>query len=225
MSCGTRAVAVAGTTLVLDAERALYWPEQQALIVADLHLGKGQVLREHGLAMPAGGSSASLARLDGLLARHRSQTLWVLGDLIHGRTRANAAWIEAFVQWRARHPQLAVRLVRGNHDRHVNCANLGIEDVGDAVRLGPLDLVHDHAPNGAGFALSGHLHPGVILRERHAPSVRLPAFWLAQQHLVLPAFGALTGLAPYPAPPGTTIYACAGDALIEVSRARRTRSG
>jgi len=37
---GAGEIAVAGVTLVADLEGALYWPEEQLLVVSDLHLEK-----------------------------------------------------------------------------------------------------------------------------------------------------------------------------------------
>ena len=46
----------AGESLVLLGERALYWPTRQALLIADLHLGKADVFRRAGIALPSGGT-------------------------------------------------------------------------------------------------------------------------------------------------------------------------
>ena len=43
----------AGEPLVLLGARALYWPARQALLLADLHLGKADVFRRAGIALPA----------------------------------------------------------------------------------------------------------------------------------------------------------------------------
>ena len=37
----THEVVLAGAALVLDADGIMYWPREQALVVADLHLEKG----------------------------------------------------------------------------------------------------------------------------------------------------------------------------------------
>jgi metallophosphoesterase superfamily enzyme len=41
-------IAVAGVTLVADCAGALYWPEEGALLIADLHLEKGSSFAARG---------------------------------------------------------------------------------------------------------------------------------------------------------------------------------
>ena len=49
--------------LVADCEGALYWPEERALIVADLHLEKGSSYAARGVLLPPYDTAATLARL------------------------------------------------------------------------------------------------------------------------------------------------------------------
>src|SRR5690606_25988024 len=85
---------VAGEVLQLLADRALYWPARGRLLVADLHLGKGDILRAAGIPVPSGGTGHDLARLDALLRATAARELWVLGDFLHGRRhpRVEASW-------------------------------------------------------------------------------------------------------------------------------------
>ena len=46
----------AGTRLTAYAERALFWPRGRCLLLADLHLGKGEVLRREARPMTWPGS-------------------------------------------------------------------------------------------------------------------------------------------------------------------------
>ena len=41
-------IELAGSTLWLLAEKAVYWPEQQALLIADIHFGKAAAYRRLG---------------------------------------------------------------------------------------------------------------------------------------------------------------------------------
>ena len=107
----------AGVEWGLLPGRALWLPREAALIIADWHLGKGDIFRRAGIAVPSGSTVADFARLDALLARTGARQLVILGDLLHGRVSSDAAWIGEFTAWRERHPQLALRVARGNHDR------------------------------------------------------------------------------------------------------------
>lgn len=46
------ALTLAGETVWLHGDRALFYPEEGALLVADTHFGKGAFLRRRGLAVP-----------------------------------------------------------------------------------------------------------------------------------------------------------------------------
>ena len=61
-----------GESVLLLGARALYRPASQALLIADLHLGKGDAFRRAGIGLPRGGTLHDLERLDALLARYRS---------------------------------------------------------------------------------------------------------------------------------------------------------
>jgi DNA ligase-associated metallophosphoesterase len=215
------AIDVAGERLLLDAARAVYWPARQVMLIADAHFGKAQVFREHGIALPEAGTAADLARLDALIARHRPQQLVVLGDLVHGRTALDADWIAALVRWRARHPSLHCSVVRGNHDRHLDAGSLGFTSMVGSELHPPFVFAHEPHADPRGYVLAGHIHPGIVLRERHAPKARLPVFWFRDGTGVLPAFGRLTGLWPIAPAPGERMIAVAGSSLVGIPAMRQ----
>ncbi|MEN8721125.1 MAG: metallophosphoesterase, partial [Oceanococcaceae bacterium] len=104
--------------LHLLPERAIWWPVAQALLVADVHWGKGAALRRAGVAVPQGSTADDLMRLDALLARYPVRQLIVLGDLVHRVPHdGDLAWVRSVRAWRERHAPLRMRLVLGNHDR------------------------------------------------------------------------------------------------------------
>lgn len=69
----------------------------------------------------------------------------------------------------------------------------------------------------AGIALSGHLHPVIPLAGRAGNRARLPCFCIAEDEIVLPAFGAFTGGAPVQRRPATRCVAIADDQLFLLS--------
>jgi DNA ligase-associated metallophosphoesterase len=211
---------VAGEPVRLDAARAVFWPRRATLLVADVHFGKAQVLREGGVPLPRGSTGADLARLDALLDRHAPRRLLVLGDLVHGRGDPDATWIARVSAWRAAHARLDCVVVRGNHDRHHDPSRLGFEVVDGSLHEGPFVFAHEPAPDPRGYVIAGHLHPGVVLRERHAPRARLPAFWFGTAVGVLPAFGRLTGSMPVRAAAGDRVFAVAADVVLPIAPPR-----
>lgn len=189
-------VGPGGQRLELWPQRAAHDPELKLLLVADAHFGKGHTFRRHGLAVPSASESAMVHRLDALLAATGATELVFLGDLLHGPWSQEPLAMEALWEWRQRHPALDVHLVRGNHDHHAGDppASLGIEVHGGPLQRGPWGLVHEPQIVQGAYALAGHLHPGVRLRERGGLSLRLPCFRMTPDVGVLPAFGAFTGL-------------------------------
>jgi len=109
------AVDLAGTTVWLLPERALWWPEGAMLCLADLHLGKAATFRARGLPVPAGTTQGNLDRLAQLLARHPGvQRLVVLGDFLHAAEANAPALLRALAAWREDHAALELVLGRGN---------------------------------------------------------------------------------------------------------------
>jgi uncharacterized protein len=214
------AVTLAGNTLQLLGQRALWWPARQALLIADLHLGKADTLRRAGILTPRGTTTGDLERLGALIARCRPQTLWVLGDLLHGPLHA-APWLDAWQAFRVAHAGMAVRVIAGNHDRRLDAAQLGVEVQGAPVDLDGLRLCHDGDDHSPLPTISGHCHPTVKL-----PGVprRWPAFLLRERGLVLPAFSAFTGGGPLPQDPTMRLVACVEGELVVVPATLRRRS-
>ena len=189
---------VAGVTLRLLAQRAAYWPEAGLLLVADLHLGKAQSFRRLGVPVPSGTTAAALDRLDHCIAATGARGIVFLGDLVHSaRSRAPATWA-AVAAWRDRHPDLALTLVRGNHDRHagdpppewrIPC----VEEPWRPDPRQPLVLAHHPDPVPGAYVLAGHVHPAVWLGGRAHDRLRLPCFHFGPAVGLLPAFGGFTG--------------------------------
>ena len=101
--------------LWLLPEKAIYVRKENALLIADIHLGKGGHFRNAGIAVPTELAFADLEILDGLLTDPdlNIKKLIVLGDLFHAKK--NIDWI-IFEKWRearssieiAAHPPAAI---------------------------------------------------------------------------------------------------------------------
>jgi len=186
-------LTLADQALQLLPQRALWWPAQQRLLVADVHLGKDQLFRQRGIAVPEGAVHSDLQRLQTLLQAFPTASLTVLGDLVHARPRSNDRWVQQLLDWLQQIGPARVQVVLGNHDRHM-ASLLDQWQIAHHARLDVAGLQLRHAPDELSAAgIAGHLHPGTRLRAA-GQSLRLPVFWQRGEQLVLPAFGRFTGL-------------------------------
>ncbi|RFU44061.1 ligase-associated DNA damage response endonuclease PdeM [Paraburkholderia sp. DHOC27] len=190
----TLTVELDGHPLVLCAERAAFDPVSKLLLVADAHFGKDAVFRSHGIPVPVGSTAGDLARLDALIAAHDPQRLVFLGDVLHGAQSHTPEVMAALHAWRARHREMRITIVEGNHDRHAGLppASLDYEAATEPWRVGPWALCHYPQRVADAYALAGHEHPVYRLATR-IESVRLPCFRFNERAGVLPAFGSFTG--------------------------------
>ncbi len=211
------AVAVAGETLMLLPEKAVYWQARQMLIIADIHFGKAASFRAQGIPVPRGTTTENLAGLDDLIERHGACHVMFLGDFLHARAAHASSTQGAMLAWRQRHPQLALMLVRGNHDLHAGdpAAALGIELVDEPHQVGPFAFCHHPDLDSPGYALAGHVHPVYVLATRF-DALRLPCFVVGQERMILPSFGSFTGGHAVKPEPGDNIYVTSGDAVHSV---------
>lgn len=196
-----------GHLLQLLPQGALYWEDQQALLLSDCHLGREYSLQRSGLALPGGPSFSCLNRIEQLLSRFKPQQLIVLGDLVHARCSLAPELVTALSDCRRRWRNIDWWLVAGNHDRGSTetLAALGWQ-VQQQRRLENVLLCHEPPDGEANVDLPtfcGHIHPGVRLpRER----VRLPCFAVSKHRLLFPAFGDLTGTFPLVPEAGERIF-------------------
>lgn len=209
------AVDWAGERVHLLPERALWWPAQRVLFVADLHLGKAASYRALGQPVPDGTTAQNLARLDALIAMHAPGHLVFLGDFLHAREARTTSLLQALAEWRARHATLAMTLVRGNHDDRAGDPppELHIDVVDEPHLLGPFAACHHPQTHPTHFVLAGHEHPVCHLHGRGRDRLRLPCFVQDAGRAVLPAFGEFTGGWAVPPAPGRRFHAV-GDGAV-----------
>lgn len=208
--------SLAGEAVHLLAERALYWSREATLFVADVHLGKAAAFRAGGVPLPRGGTQADLARLSNLIVATGAQRLVILGDFLHAAAGRVAALDAAFLVWRAAHAPLALTLVRGNHDDKAGDPPEAwrVDVVAEPHLLAPFLACHLPLTPPTGYALCGHIHPGVRLSGAGDESARVPCFVLGRKRAILPAFGGFTGLALLQPAAGEQFVAIAGKRLF-----------
>lgn len=207
---------VAGERVALLPERALFWPGEGALVIADPHFGKAAAFRALGVPVPEETTRDNLARLDAALARTSARRLIVLGDFLHSKRGRSAEVLDALARWRAAHAALPILLVRGNHDDRAGDPpdEWGIECREEPVECLPFVWRHEPAASESGYVLAGHVHPAVHLRGAGGLSATLPCFYFGREYGLLPAFGNFTGTATVRPQPGEQVYALADGAVL-----------
>ena len=188
-------VNLAGEELWLLPEKALYWPAQETLMVADAHFGKAAAYRSLGQPVPHGTTASNIAVLDKLLASLPCRLLIFLGDFLHGPGSHAPGTLKALADWREKHQQLAITLIRGNHDKRAGDPppTMNIRVVPEPLLLGPFAVQHGPTAHASRHVLAGHVHPVYHLAGRGRQRLRLPCFRLGSDTCLLPAFGAFTG--------------------------------
>ena len=172
------------------APAALYWPARNALLVADLHLEKASFYARQGQMLPPYDSRATLKELADLVSATGATTVFCLGDNYHdggGEARLEPEAARRLVEMTAR---LDWIWITGNHDRDVAGTWGGL--VVDEWTGEGLALRHEASAGSQLPEISGHYHPKirVPVRGRH---VSRRCFVKGRHHLIMPAFGALTG--------------------------------
>ena len=216
MTPDAAAFEFAGTELLAMSGGALWWPDERALVVADLHLEKATSLARHGAFLPPYDSGATLARLAALIAGLQPRRVLCLGDSFHDAEGAG--------RLAADHVRAVADLARGrdwwwimgNHDP-APPSNLAGQPAIEAA-LGSLVFRHEAATyesgpcdgtaSGRAGEISGHFHPKASIV---AFGRRLSCRCFAQRagRLILPAFGTYTG--------GLDVFAPALAALLAPS--------
>ncbi len=197
-------------------ERGLWWPEGGVLAVADLHWGKTESFRQHGIPLPSGVLEDDLARLSRALRTTGARRLLLVGDLVHARQGLTEEVLQRTTRWREGH-DVEMVLIRGNHERHVKSLPPGWRMALQEEHLdeGPFRFAHHPEPMRGRYVWAGHLHPTVRLVSG-ADRLRLPCFHVGREVGVLPAFSAFTGGMDVARRPGERVYAIAEDTVVEV---------
>jgi len=120
----------------------MYWEEQKALIVSDLHLGKTGHFRKEGIAVPQSVYKDDLHRLFHLIQYYKPEQLIIAGDMFHSRMNKE---VDLFTRWRNDVASLHIQLVKGNHDilldGHYHAAGITLSH--QFLHIGGFCFVHD----------------------------------------------------------------------------------
>jgi DNA ligase-associated metallophosphoesterase len=170
------AFTFAGTGFVALGNGALFCPEAEALITADLHLGKSErMARRGGALLPPFETRDTLHRLGAAIRDTAAKAVFLLGDVFDDNAARDALTAEDSALWHSITSAQPCTILSGNHDPTAETEAM----------IGPITLRHIA---GKGPDISGHFHPKARLK-----TITRPAFLIGQDHLILPAFGTFTG--------------------------------
>ena len=188
-----------GEPFRLTRGNALFWPREQALLLADLHLEKASFFAGHGQMLPPYDSRETLERVALAIRETGARRVYTLGDNFHdghgpSRLEGHAAGtldaLTRAVDW---------VWITGNHDQGGDAgtdSRLGGTTL-EELAVGAMVLRHQALTGEKRAEISGHFHPRVQLRIRDR-AIRRPCAVIGTGgdgagRMILPAFGALTG--------------------------------
>lgn len=201
---------------ILGAEKEMFWPEKNTLIISDLHLGKGSHFSRNGAQIPVLSGQNNYWRISKILDSYEVKRVLILGDLFH--SVYNKEW-ENFIDFLKNYSQINWVLIKGNHDilapNEWKRAELEVYDT-----LEESQILFSHEPiniSGNTYNLHGHVHPAVRLNGSALQSLRLPCFYFGEKSGILPAFGELTGMYTIRPKKGEAVFAIADGQVIKLS--------
>ena len=180
----------AGESFCPSADGALFWPAEQALLVADLHLEKASWFARFGQFLPPYDSHATLTALAAEVERTGAKRLYCLGDSFHDRFGCERLPATARDLLSALTAKLDWTWIVGNHDPGFadHCGGR----IEEEVEIGGIILRHEAVREEPRPEISGHFHPKLRLhlKGRH---VSRRCFVTSPAKIIMPAFGSLTG--------------------------------
>ena len=214
MTIVEKQINVNGEDLILTNKRAIYWKRLNALILSDLHIGKTGHFRKHGIPMPDDILQNDLTRLSSLINHFNTEKLLIVGDLFHAEGNEDMI---TFKIWLTQFLNLKIILIKGNHDRLSKemMSNFNFQ-VETEFFLSPFLLVHEHLnKHKTDFTISGHTHPGVLIKGRGKQKLKLPCYQVNSNQIILPAFSLFTGLNIKSMPKNCKCYAFTENSFFE----------
>ncbi len=209
---------ILNNSFLLSAGRCIFWEEEKALILSDLHFGKTGHFRKHGIAVPQTIFKEDMQRLTAQVQYFKAEKLIIVGDLFHSHANKE---MDLFIKWRNDFTQLSINLIIGNHDILPAdwYAAANISCIKQQLQTGPFIFTHDKAECSSikdCYIFSGHIHPSVALYGSAKQSLKFPCFYFTKTYGVLPAFGRFTGMHSINPAKGDIVFALAENKIIRL---------
>jgi uncharacterized protein len=198
--------------LQLLPAKALFWPKEKLLIVADLHAGKAAHFRKHGIPVPSLVLEKDIERLNAIIETLKPKKLLFLGDFFHSDANRE---IGIMHNWMEGKSGIEFHLVIGNHDKKSYSSLQALPFVfhEECLELGPFTFSHDRVETPL-YNIYGHIHPAYLLKGK-IDSLRLPCFVFGQKYGILPSFGSFTGTSLISPIKEATIFLVSGESIFQ----------
>lgn len=186
----TKILTFAATEFHAAGDAALYWPSQNMLLVADLHLEKASNYAQHGQMLPPYDSLATLEELQRLIALTRAAAVLCLGDNFHDNGGEARLTGQAAQILRTLTTQTNWIWITGNHDPALEAKWGGTTR--RELQIDGIMLRHEAQPDEVKPEISGHFHPKlrVSIKRRN---ISRRCWIVSERKIIMPAFGAFTG--------------------------------
>jgi hypothetical protein len=176
---------------------ALWIPETETAVIADVHLGYSWAQRRRGELGPLADSRVR-EKLFAVCDELKPKQIVFLGDLVHAPRpcEPERTWIEETLTTLSGRAELIA--VRGNHDRafarefdqlNIRCVESWSAQNLTAVHGDRLEFVLPETHT----LLLGHLHPCLGVKDASGAAQKLPLFLVNAACIVLPAFSPFAG--------------------------------
>ncbi|HMJ47667.1 MAG TPA: ligase-associated DNA damage response endonuclease PdeM [Ferruginibacter sp.] len=204
-------------TFLLTANRTVFWEDEKALIISDLHLGKSGHFRKSGIAIPQNMFREDMQRFLSEIQFFQPAKVIIVGDLFHSNINKE---MDLFLKWRNDISSISIHLVKGNHDilKREWYQKAGMEVHEDSLKLKKFVFTHDitGCDESELYCFSGHIHPCVHISGLGKQSLSLACFYFGKKYAVLPAFGKFTGTHPIKPHRGDHIFALVENKIMQI---------
>ena len=177
-------------SITLLPSGACYIHQSRALVIADLHLGKGVLLQEAGVPLVNQIDTDTIQKLHHDLQTFKPNICIICGDLVHAispRMMNQLLWFEQQLE------SFSTRfiLTLGNHDSNQLSRYFNLIECHESFELD--DIHYSHYASNKVPTISGHIHPGIKIKKGRIQQY-YKAFIMNNFNIICPAYGKHTGM-------------------------------
>jgi uncharacterized protein len=207
-------------SFLLHSNRLIFWEEESAIILSDMHFGKVSHFRKHGIALPTDIIKEDIQTLFDAIQFFKPKKVIIVGDLFHSVANNEH---ELFSRWRNDLADVEFILVKGNHDI---VSNKWYKDakfvvVKNFLKIKNFIFVHEKEEykkklDANEYLICGHVHPAIVLKGVGKQSLKFNCFFFSENYMLLPAFGKFTGNFLIKTKKNDTVFAIVNNAVIKL---------